>query len=235
MPAASLVPAAWRAALLNAFRAAVRTSWAPALFAVPSFAALLAMQDALIDTPTSFVPIPRILIAYAIPFAFGWLLYHSVELLDVLRRRAWIHTVWAFAASGAFLALAALYFAGYLGHPAGWSWQFLVGRGLASIAQWSLTFAITGLFLRYLDRSSALQRYLCDSSYFLYLAHMPVVIALQLMLAPVPIPPLAKVPLVLVAATAVLLVLYRYAVRPTVVGAALNGRRYPRHLAPAPA
>jgi hypothetical protein len=39
---------------------------------------------------------------------------------------------------------------------------------------WCLIFGITGLFLRYRAAHSALWRYLCDSSYFLYIAHLPV-------------------------------------------------------------
>jgi peptidoglycan/LPS O-acetylase OafA/YrhL len=101
-----------------------------------------------------------------------------------------------------------------------------------SVALWLLIFAVIGLFLRYLGGHSALRRYLCDSSYFLYLAHMPVLIALQLLLRDVPLPPLAKMPLALVATIAVLLPLYRYGVRPTFVGAVLNGRRYPGAFAP---
>jgi len=62
-----------------------------------------------------------------------------------------------------------------------------------------------------------------------------VIIAFQLLLRDVPLPPLAKVPLVLAATIAVLLPLYRYGVRPTFVGAVLNGRRYPGALAPAAA
>jgi glucan biosynthesis protein C len=100
------------------------------------------------------------------------------------------------------------------------------------VALWLLIFAVTGLFLRYLGRHSALGRYLCDSSYFLYLAHMPVIIAFQLLLRDVPLPPLAKVPLVLAATIAVLLPLYRYGVRPTFVGAVLNGRKYPGAFTP---
>ena len=100
-------------------------------------------------------------------------------------------------------------------------------RGLHSVALWLLIFAVTGLFLRYLGGHSALGRYLCDSSYFLYLAHMPVLIAFQLLLRDVALPPLAKIPLVLAATIVVLLPLYRYGVRPTFVGAVLNGRRYP--------
>jgi hypothetical protein len=56
---------------------------------------------------------------------------------------------------------------------------------------------------------------------------MPVLIAFQLLLRDVPLPPLAKMPLALAGTIAVLLPLYRYGVRPTFVGAVLNGRRYP--------
>jgi peptidoglycan/LPS O-acetylase OafA/YrhL len=88
------------------------------------------------------------------------------------------------------------------------------------------------LFLRYLGGHSALRRYLCDSSYFLYLAHMPVLIGFELLLRDVPLPPLAKIPLALAATIAVLLPLYHYGVRPTFIGAVLNGRRYPGALTP---
>lgn len=43
----------------------------------------------------------------------------------------------------------------------------------------------------------------------------------------VALPPLAKIPLVLIATVAVLLPIYHFGVRPTFVGAVLNGRRYP--------
>jgi peptidoglycan/LPS O-acetylase OafA/YrhL len=227
VPAAAALPTGWRAAFTRCFRAAVSSAWAPALFAVPSFLALLPMRYPGFDDPPGFVPAPRIVIAYAIPFAFGWLLYHSVDLLDVLRRRAWTHALWVLGAGGGFMILVALYFLGYIREPAGWSWLFFVSRALHAVALWGLIFAITGLFLRYLSGPNAAWRYLCDSSYFLYIAHMPVVMALQIALLAVAIPPLAKAAIVLVAATAVLLAMYHYLVRPTAIGAVLNGRRYP--------
>jgi hypothetical protein len=96
-----------------------------------------------------------------------------------------------------------------------------------SLALWFLIYGITGLFLRYLDGHNPLLRYLCDSSYFLYVASMPVILAFQLLLMNTGWPPLLKIAVNLAGSVAVLLVLYRYAVRPTFVGGALNGRRYP--------
>jgi len=54
-----------------------------------------------------------------------------------------------------------------------------------------------------------------------------VILAFQLLLRDVPLPPLAKIFVVLAGTIAVLMPVYRYAVRPTVIGAVLNGRRYP--------
>ena len=47
----------------------------------------------------------------------------------------------------------------------------------------------------------------------------------QLMLKDVPLPPVMKVPIVLAGTIAVLFPIYHYAVRPTIVGELLNGRR----------
>ena len=55
----------------------------------------------------------------------------------------------------------------------------------------------------------------------------------QLILLDVPLPPLAKIVLNLAGTIAVLLPAYRYAVRPTVIGAVLNGRKYRGALAAA--
>jgi glucans biosynthesis protein C len=224
VPAVEALPAGWRGVLNRFFRAAIQSKAAPALFAVPSFLAVLAMHDTGLDTPTSFIPIPRIIVAYAIPFAFGWLLYHNADLLEALRRRAWSNALWALGLTAWCGAWVEAYYLGW--RPAELVWVFLLARASHSLTLWYLIFAITGLFLRYASGPSARWRYLCDSSYFLYLAHMPVILVLQHLVEPVGAPPLVKIPIVLAASIGALLVLYHYAVRPTFIGAALNGRRY---------
>jgi glucan biosynthesis protein C len=205
------------------FRRIVQSIAAPLPFALLSFLALLPMKYAGLDDPPSFVPATHIVVAYAIPFAFGWLLFANADLLDSLRRRAWLHSAIGGIASIAYLVL--LY--------SGASHGFYTARFANALAMWCLIFGVTGLFLRYLAGHSALRRYLCDSSYFLYIAHLPVIVAFQVVLKDVPLSPLMKMPLVLVATIAALLVVYRYAVRPTVVGEVLNGRKYPAALTPA--
>jgi glucan biosynthesis protein C len=208
-----------RAASLRLFHAAVQSVWAPVILAVPSFLVMLTMPNPWLEDPPSFVPVTRIVMAYAIPFTFGWLLFLDADLLDTLRRRAWLYAALAAVASFAYLAL----FVWRLDRDL----SFYVLRAVHALAMWLLILGVTGLFLRYLSGYSALRRYLCDSSYFLYIAHMPVIMAFQLALKDVALPPLAKAMLALAGTIAVLLPIYSYAVRPTFIGAVLNGRRYP--------
>ena len=212
------------ARLLRLFGWVVRSWWAPLILAVPSFLAMLLMKRPWLEDPPGFVPAIRIVVAYAIPFAFGWLLYLNTDLLETLSRRAWLYAALAAIASVAYLSTFRI--------PIDRDIAFYLMRALHSLALWLLIFSVTGLFLRYLGRHSALRRYLCDSSYFLYLAHMPVLIGFELLLRDVALPPLAKMALALAGTIVVLLPLYRYSVRPTFIGAVLNGRRYPAALAP---
>jgi glucan biosynthesis protein C len=220
-----VVPTGMRARLLGLFRSVVRSVWAPLPLGVLSFLALLPMTHAWLEDPPGFVPAVRLVVAYGIPFGFGWLLFANADLLDVLRGRGWLYMAVAVLACIAYIAL--------LFSFADRGMAFYALRAAHALAMWCLILGITGLFLRYLSGHSALRRYLCDSSYFLYIAHLPVIMLFQLILLGVPLPPLAKIVLVLAATIAVLLPVYRYGVRPTFIGAMLNGRKYPGVLAPA--
>jgi len=208
-----------RQAALRVFRAIVLSPWAPLILAVPSFAAQLLMPNPWIEDPPGFIPVFRIVAVYAIPFAFGWLLFLQIDLLETIARRAWPYAALAVAASVAYRYSYDL--------PVDREIRFYLVRAVHSLDMWLLILGVAGLFLRYLGNHSAYRRYLCDSSYFLYIAHMPVIIAFQLLLNDVPLPPLAKIFIVLAATIAVLMPLYRFGVRPTFIGAVLNGRRYP--------
>jgi hypothetical protein len=220
----ALVPSGLCNACNRLFRSAVGAWWGPLLFAVPSFFALLPMRYAGFDDPPSFIPAPRIVIAYTIPFAFGWLLYLNADLISTLRRRAWPYLLLALIPLAFYLRFVPL--------PPGLQLP-LLPRALHSVVLWLLIFGIIGLFGRYLDRYNRRMRYICDASYFLYLAHMPVLLAFQLLLLTIDVSPLIKIPIALAGTTAVLLGMYHYGVRSTFIGAGLNGRRYPA-AAPAP-
>src|SRR5690606_11719610 len=104
---------------------------------------------------------------------------------------------------------------------------FALLRGLAA---WGLSLGITGAAMRFLSASSPARRYLADASYWIYLAHLPLVAALQVWVGHWPLHWSIKFALVLGMSLAVLLASYHWLVRPTLLGQLLNGRRYRRGL-----
>ncbi len=196
------------------YRWALQRSYAPALFALFSWLPLVSMKGNLKDCD-GFMPEWRILLAYVVPFGCGWMLYHSRDLLSRFERNIWV-----------YLALAVPAFFVY-GLASGRTHPYIKSAGNVLMC-WLLIFACTGLFLRYCSRPSPRWRYMSDASYWLYIMHMPVVVGLQVAFQFVPLPALAKVPIVLALAVLILVVSYDLMVRSTWIGALLNGRRYPQ-------
>lgn len=94
-------------------------------------------------------------------------------------------------------------------------------------AAFAASLAATGLALRFLDAERPTMRYLADASYWIYILHLPVVVAWQVLLLPMATPWWAKLAIVIAGSTALLLASYHLLVRSTFIGGWLNGRRYP--------
>lgn len=108
----------------------------------------------------------------------------------------------------------------------------LIGnRGAGSLVQcgyaWVISLGVMGLFGRYCSRLGYRARWFSDSAYWMYLAHLPLVLAIQIALVRLPWPPSLKFLLVMVAVTFLLLASYRWLVRYTWIGTLLNGPRKP--------
>ena len=65
-----------------------------------------------------------------------------------------------------------------------------------------------GFFRAFLNQGNPKVRYLSDSAYWLYLAHVPVMIAVQILISGWEIPLIIKLVIVIGGVTAVLLVIY---------------------------
>lgn len=96
---------------------------------------------------------------------------------------------------------------------------------LGAIYAWLMTFGMIGLFRRFFSKESPRIRYLSDSSYWLYLAHLPLIIALQVFVSLWPWPSIFKFTLICLATFGILLVLYEFTVRYTWIGTMLNGKK----------
>jgi len=105
---------------------------------------------------------------------------------------------------------------------------------LYAVGAWSWAFALLGAALRYLAVQRPTIRYCADASYWIYLVHVPVLMALQVAIYPLAAPALVKFLLVLTVASIILFTSYHLLVRHSWLGRWINGRKYPWN-APKPA
>ncbi|MEM7699096.1 MAG: acyltransferase family protein, partial [Verrucomicrobiota bacterium] len=100
-----------------------------------------------------------------------------------------------------------------------------VASASGALYAWLMIFALFGLFRRFFSGERRWLRYLSDSAYWLYLAHLPLVIGFQILVSPWQVPGWIKFLLILVTVTGVLLLTYEWGVRYRWIGAILNGRK----------
>ncbi|MEN8864180.1 MAG: acyltransferase family protein [Akkermansiaceae bacterium] len=101
----------------------------------------------------------------------------------------------------------------------------LLGSLAAASFAWLTIVGMMGVFRRFLNKGRPDVRYMSDSSYWLYLAHLPVMIIVQIMISGLDVPIVIKLVIVIGGVTGLLLLVYEFAVRYTWVGALLNGRK----------
>ena len=222
------LPASLRARAVRLYGAVAPRLTGCLLFALLSAATLLPMSKPALDTSLAFVPLFRVLVAYAVFFGFGWLLYFRQEVLTALAPHPWRYVAAGLAAGVGYLVVIV---ARPFGDAAASHRPGVLAGG---VAMWLLIYGVTGLFVRYCAEPRPLQRYLADASYWMYLLHLPLVIWMQGALAPWAVSPLVKFPVVLAVVTLVTVVTYHFFVRATAIGLFLNGRRFERGL-PKPA
>ena len=204
----------------------------PLLLALPLGAALAthAKWYAWFGVPTpdqSLYPSLAACVAFGSAFGFGWLLHRQQARLQHWAAHWPLHLSIAISATVGCVLHAGL--APKL--VAATQDMATIGYAIAyALAGWSWTFAIVGLGLRFLSGHSPVRRYLADASYWIYIAHLPLVMALQVAMSRVDWPWAIEFALVLGTAFALLLLSYDLLVRNSFIGAWLNGRRKPRGL-----
>jgi glucan biosynthesis protein C len=204
------------------FRAVTTRRWGVLVLAGVTTITLLPMKTPTIETSAALVPPVRILVAYGVFFAFGWLLFSQRELVASFAAR-W-RSMFA-AGMAAAVAYIAVLLARRSLDPVSWHVSAVIAD---AVAVWLLIFGITGAFVRYLSTPRPLIRYFSDASYWMYLLHVIPITWCAGLLARSNAPAFAKFGIVLGIAVAVTVVTYHYFVRSTAVGELLNGRRYQR-------
>ena len=223
-----------RGALRRAGDALVRslahTGAAAVVLPVPLVASLYVRPDWVmwfgIPTPDqSVIPQVASLVGYGTAITLGWLVHRQPDVLAIWGRQWRVHLAGAVTATAACLWVAGIAPAFVPQGPGVEKFAFAVAYG---VAIWFWSFAVIGLAMRYMARENEKVRYVADASYWIYLAHLPVVVSLQVLVGHLPWHWSVKFPLVLIISFVVLFASYRYLVRATFIGWTLNGRKYPR-------
>ncbi|GAA0649172.1 acyltransferase family protein [Brevundimonas lenta] len=216
--------------LVDRLTGALIGPWTPLLMAAPLAVALWLTPDwiAFFGIPTpdkGFVPNPAAVTAFGMAFGLGVLLDRRRDLLDRIERLWPMFTIVALGTgAGAFV----------LSGGADFSLEPVTDPSLKAFtaavyafAVFTSSFAVTALSLRFMSGYSAVRRYLADASYWIYIVHLPLVMAGQVLMLDAPLPWWGKMAAVVAGVMAVSLLSYELLVRHTFVGKALNGRRIP--------
>jgi peptidoglycan/LPS O-acetylase OafA/YrhL len=210
--------------------AVMNSAFAPFILAAPVFTAFATdpkwlMWFGIPGPENSLVTTPMAVTGYGAAFGFGWLLHRQTNLLQAIERR-WVLNL--FLATG--LIAASLAGVGVeprltpFADPA----TRLIAAAAYAAASWTATFAAIGLALRFFAGYSPTRRYIADASYWLYLIHLPIVMALQVVVAGLDWPWPVKFTAILAVAFPLMFASYQLLVRYSFIGVVLNGRREPR-------
>jgi peptidoglycan/LPS O-acetylase OafA/YrhL len=207
--------------------AVIRSPSAPLFLAAPIAACLYFTPNWImwsgIPTPDSgLTPQLPAMIGFGTAFVFGWLLHRQNELLNVWKQRWALHLVGAIA-----LTAASMWLVNQAPNPFDVDSSIkLAYVACYTLASWNWVLGLIGTALRFFSNDSPVRRYIADASYWMYLAHLPLVFALQMIVLKWNLHWSIKFPLIVGVAVAILLVSYHYLVRNTYLGEILNGRRY---------
>jgi len=174
-----------------------------------------------IPTPDmSLIPQVPATVGFGTAFAFGWLVHRSSDALKAIEQRWLQHIALAIVATAWLLHVV---HTEPMAQPGQTKTLFALTFGAAV---WGWVLGLTGAALRFLSNYSATRRYIADASYWIYLAHLPVVAAFGVLVGHWQLHWSVKYPFILIASFALLFLSYHLLVRGTVIGQLLNGRKH---------
>lgn len=193
------------------------------LLAVPTVLALWSQANwTAAASSDTFIPDPSALAYYALFFGLGATLCAHRGLIGAASRNAWRWLACAIAATLPAAVLFTLH-----NSPTYGARPYVHGAALLlySVATWTSLLALIGLADRYLDRPRPALRYLADSSYWIYISHMPALVLLVALIAATSFGTASQFAIVTIGSLAASLATYALFVRYTAIGRVLNGPR----------
>ncbi len=181
------------------------------------------MRTSIVEVSVYLTPDFNTFIFHFFFYIVGWVLFKSKHLLVTFMEYDWMYLI---------LAIIIATIQGLI--TQNWDSETMMTEYLNSefimlsnaFIVWLFTFGITGLFIRYGSKHSIRMRYISDSSYWVYLIHLPLTAIIPAFVWKLPFPAIVKFIIVLSLTTFICFTTYHYLVRNTFIGKFLNGRRY---------
>jgi len=203
----------------------LRFLWLLPLTMIPQWFMGRAMPNFGPDTSLGILPLPQVLIYYAIFFGFGALYYDCDDRAGRLGKWWWLAlpvSLLVIYPAGMGVVFGDAQLAQTIPSPVA---RRVISTFLQVTYAWLMSCGLIGFCRVVLARERRWIRYLSDSAYWLYIAHIPLVIGLQAVLRDWKAPAIGKFAVICLIVTLVLLVSYETVVRYTWLGRLLNGRR----------
>ena len=201
-------------------------TWVIPLTFVPQF---FMITDFGPDTAASPIPWPPLILYYSVFFGFGALAFGQKSFNSTAGRFWPIAIMLAIPilllGQAEFEARGSLYASPQASSLSVFFWHHLLCVLCSVLYAWLMIFGLIGAFRKYCSGESPRIRYLSDASYWLYIAHLPVAMLLQIWIANTPWLGAVKLLVICTFTTLFLLAIYEIAVRYTWIGTMLNGRK----------
>ena len=167
------------------------------------------------DNSLAILPMPYIIIYYGIFFFWGAFYYDSDDT-DAKVGKQWVITM--------PIALLVIFpIALILGlSPGSFQEDHLVLLILKAMYAWLMVFSLMGISHELISRESRIWRYISDVAYWLYLAHLPLILVAQAIVRTWNLPAAVKFGLICSGVVGVLLLIYQCFLRSTFVATVLN-------------
>ena len=208
----------WRSPPEKMILSPLRYLWLVPLTMIPQWfmAARGAIPNFGPDTFISILPMPYIPIYYGIFFFVG-AFYYDCDDSDAKVGKQWIVTM-----PVALLVIFPVTLTLGLSPNLLGQYRQLALLVLKATYAWLMVFSLIGISRELISRESRVWRYLADVAYWLYLAHLPLLLAIQEMIRTWELPAVVKFGLVCFGVTGILLLIHQFFLRYTFLGTVLN-------------
>jgi len=175
------------------------------------------------DTNIGIIPWPPTLLYYGVFFGFGAVCFNR-DVFETKYNKSW-PIFWILSIP---IFMLALHFFDTRNNSIGMDWVkcHITYAFFTVIYTWLLIFGFIGIFSKFFSIGNSKIRYLSDSSYWLYIMHLPLIQSLQIIVSQWNIPSYVKLLGICTITILLLLLLYELVIRYTWLGAMLNGRKY---------